>query len=186
MFEGKVDTLEDPQLRVIAAELKADAAAARMTYIINPALERGGGTLESRPNLKTRGNVAVGKVTIPGGPQLRETATSKAEPLNVPTDDERVLPARPVPEQKTAEGQPPVHNHEHSEYKLLNAFARALSAYCETNGISPAEIEGELNMYTEREMCGGCRLTSADEQQSFAAMFPKLKVNVFFDIDYRQ
>jgi phosphotransferase system HPr-like phosphotransfer protein len=107
---------------------------------------------------------------------------------------ERSAIKRKLDQEKQKQGQPDrsvLHqdptalNNTHPEYKIFNSFAIKLQQYCDQHNISPGELEGILHLYTEREMCTGCKLTADGDKESFEAMFPKINVVVFYTYSYR-
>lgn len=89
-----------------------------------------------------------------------------------------------TPQNEVQPGQPPVTNDTHAEYKILNALAVRLQAYCAEKGVSPADLEGTVHLYTELQMCPGCRYTAMGETDSFRSAFPKLHLLVFWRDTY--
>jgi uncharacterized protein YdcH (DUF465 family) len=89
------------------------------------------------------------------------------------------------PDSHTRPYDPKALNDTHSEYRIFNNFATKLHQLCTQSGISPNDLEGTLHLYTERQMCTGCKLTADGDKESFEAMFPKIKVIVFYTHPYR-
>jgi len=145
----------------IAEELQKQVQNIRLTYIPKGNL--------SRKN--PRGNVAVAKLELATDKVYVQKATSKEEPLNTPG----------------CEGGPKLffesrldrvhgnYNEEHAEYKIFNALAEEL----EKDGVS-SDVEGILYLYTEKNTCSGCFITS----ENFQEKFPYIKQIIFYRQPY--
>jgi hypothetical protein len=121
----------------------------------------------------TSGNSAVAILELETGRVYSEEATSKADPLNIPgEEDGPKLFFEPRLNRRAS-----CNNKEHAEYKIFNALAEHL----ERDDVS-LEVEGILYLYTEREMCSGCYITCDED---FKMKFPNIQVIIFYKEPYR-
>jgi hypothetical protein len=174
--------LKDPAYAEIAATLKGKAEQARVDFIIKGS---------SNPKRQTQGNAAVAVVTLTGTPTPIEIpaipATSKADPIDVPGTTDlppgkyappELFPPRVDTDYKKRDPNDPDRlNKEDAEFKIFNRLADLLKNYCSEHGIDPKELDGTLHLYTELQMCPGCRATHDDPKDSFSSMFPKIAKN---------
>ena len=101
-------------------------------------------------------------------------ATSKEKPLNIPGQDNG--PKFFFQERIDRAPSAKCFNETHAEYKIFNALAEDL----ERDDVS-LEVEGILYLYTERDMCSGCKITCDED---FYRRFPNIKVIIFYERPY--
>ena len=139
-------------------ELRTKAKDVRLDYIGKP----------------TRGNAAAAVLELAMGRVYSKEATSKRDPLNTPgKEDGPKLYFEPTIDRAAPNNN---YNEQHAEYKIFNALAEDL----ERDDVS-LEVEGILYLYTERDMCSGCKIT-CDEH--FYTRFPNIKVIIFYERPY--
>lgn len=121
--------------------------------------------------INPRGNVAVAKLELATGKVYIQEATSKKYPLNIPGIEGG--PKLFFESRLDRYGR--INNERHAEYKIFNGLAEDL----EKDGVS-RDVEGILYLYTERNTCSGCLITSEDFKQSF----PYIKQVIFYQRPY--
>ena len=122
----------------------------------------------------TGGNAAAAVLKLAMGGVYSEEATSKKKPLNIPGQDNG--PKLCFPERIDIAAVSENFNETHAEYKIFNALAEDL----ERDDVS-LEVEGILYLYTERDMCSGCKITCDED---FYRRFPNIKVIIFYERPY--
>jgi The BURPS668_1122 family of deaminases len=75
----------------------------------------------------------------------------------------------------------PALNETHPEYKIYNETAAKLQEIAKAQGIDVSELKGTMVVYTEREMCSGCKNTTST---GFEGMFPGIKLIVIYSKTY--
>ena len=118
------------------------------------------------------GNAAVVKLDIPTGKVYNLEATSKRGPLNIPGEEDGPKLFFEPRLNRIAS----CNNKEHAEYKLFNKIAEEL----ERDDLS-LDTEGILYLYTERDMCSGCKITCDED---FKVRFPNIQVIIFYERPY--
>lgn len=173
--------LNDPRYTQIVAHLQAKANQVRFDYIIKPKLRRGQ-SITDRPNLATRGNVAVAELELEDSRKFEAIATSKREPVDMPgtaLGPEKIFDPHEDRSKRNHLGQYRL-NITDPEFKIYNILARRLRNYCERTQIDCSHLTGGLYLYTERSMCSGCE----ESTQDFQNMFPNINLFVFWSRTY--
>jgi hypothetical protein len=121
---------------------------------------------------KTSGNAAAVKLELATGKVYNREATSKRDPLNIPGEEDGPKLFFEPRLNRVAS----CNNKEHAEYKLFNKLAEDL----ERDDLS-LDTEGILYLYTERDMCSGCKITCDED---FKVRFPNIQVIIFYERPY--
>lgn len=161
------------QYAQIVTQLKRHAQDVRFEYI-----------QKRKPNRRrTTGNVAVAQLLILDQDVVHKAATSKKDPMNRPSNDQR-SDGYTGPKQyfhpyanPTQKGAP--LNVEHAEYKVLNAIADALTTIEIADGATAT-----LVLYTEKKMCQACRLVAFDFEASTKEKFKEFKIVIVWTYPY--
>lgn len=172
---------DDPSYAQIVARLQAKASQVRFDYIIKPKL-RPGQSVADRPNLATRGNVAVAELLLANDKKFEAVATSKREPVDMPGTHfgpARIFEPHEDWSKQNHRGQYKL-NITDPEYKIYNIFASQLRSYSEQMQTEHSDVTGRLYLYTERSMCSGCQVSTQD----FEKMFPNINLFVFWSQTY--
>lgn len=121
---------------------------------------------------KYYGNAAIAKLELAAGNVYTKEATSKEEPLNIPEEEGGPKLFFEPRFDRVAS----LDNKAHAEYKIFNALAEDL----EKDAVN-SDVKGILYLYTERNMCSGCFITS---EEDFKGRFPDIKKVVFYTRPY--